>query len=204
MDHSTPQSRTAHVLQLFRQSGVVRPRDLDTQGIRREHLYRLYKEGLLQRVGRGLYTLPDAEFTENHSLAEACKRVPHGVVCLLSALRFHNLTTQSPFEVWLAIGRKARRPKEGIPPLHIVRFSGEALHAGVEEHSIEGVKVRIYGPAKTVADCFKYRNKIGLDIALEALRDCWRERRCSMDELWQYAKICRVDKIMRPYLESLN
>ena len=192
------------ILQLLGEAGVVRPRDLDAVGIRREYLYRLYAGGLLERVGRGLYILSGADLTENHSLTEASKRVPHGVVCLLSALRFHHLTTQSPFEVWLAIDRKARRPREGSLPLRIVRFSGEALRAGVEEHAIEGVTVKVYAPAKTVADCFKYRNKIGLDVALEALRACWRERRCSMDELWRYAQICRVGNVMRPYLESLT
>jgi predicted transcriptional regulator of viral defense system len=154
-------------------------------------------------VGRGLYVLPDADVSEHHSLAEASKRVPHGVVCLLSALRFHNLTTQSPSEVWLAIGSKAWRPQVDYPRLRFVRFSDRALEAGVEEHSIEGVLVRVYSPAKTVADCFKYRNKIGLDVALEALRDCRRERKCSNDELWRYAKICRVANVMRPYMEAI-
>jgi predicted transcriptional regulator of viral defense system len=157
----------------------------------------------LDRPARGLYTVHDAQVTEHHSLAEACKRVPHGVVCLISALRFHGFTTQAPFEVWLAIDRKARRPRQDLPPLRIVRFSGKALTQGIETHLIEGVKVRLYSPAKTIADCFKYRNKIGLDVALEALRECWRERRCTMDELWRFAKTCRVSNVMRPYLESL-
>ena len=204
MLHRASQSPTNQIFRLLRLGGVLRPRDLDALGIRPEYLHQLYEAGLLERVGRGLYALPNAEVTEHHSLAEAAKRVPHGVVCLLSALRFHGLTTQAPFEVWLAIGRKARRPKEAILPLRIVWFSGEALDAGVEEHSIEGVTVKIYGPAKTVADCFKYRNKIGLDVALEALRECWRERRCTMDDLWRYAEICRVGKVMRPYLQSLT
>jgi predicted transcriptional regulator of viral defense system len=142
--------------------------------------------------------------TEFHSLEEACKRVPHGIVCLLSALRFHGLTTQAPFEVWLAIDRKARLPRLGALPLRIVRFSGRALKEGVEEHRIEGVPVKTYNPAKTVADCFKYRNKIGLDVALEALRDCRRQRKCTNDELWRYAKVCRVANVMRPYMEALT
>jgi predicted transcriptional regulator of viral defense system len=147
--------------------------------------------------------LPDAELTEHHSLAEAAKRAPDGVVCLLSALRFHELTTQAPFEVWLAIPAAARTPKSNSLPLRIVRFSGNALTEGVEEHLVEGVPVRVYSPAKTVADCFKFRNKIGLDVALEALRETWRARRATMDELWRYAEVCRVGKVMRPYLESL-
>jgi predicted transcriptional regulator of viral defense system len=191
------------ILELTRSLGILRPRDLDAHGIPREYLKRLLERGLLERLGRGLYVLPDADFTENHSLAEACKRVPHGVVCLLSALRFHGLTTQAPFEVWLALDRKVWRPKEDAIPLRIVRFSAKAMAVGATEHQIEGVPVRVFDPAKTVADCFKYRNKIGLDVALEALRDCWRQRRCSMDELWRYATVCRVANVMRPYLESL-
>ena len=194
---------TNRVLQLARELGVIRSRDLARYGIAREYLTRLTRAGLLERAGRGLYILPDAELTEHHSLAEAAKRVPAGIVCLLSALRFHDLTTQAPFEVWLALPPTARRPRASTPPLHVVRFSGWALTEGVEEHVIEGVLVRVYNPAKTVADCFKYRNKIGLDVALEALRETWRERQVTMDELWRYAEVCRVATVMRPYLESL-
>ena len=194
--------RTQRILEIVEQVGVLRPRDLDAYDIPRIYLSRLCERGLLQRVGRGLYVLPNADVSEHHTLAEACKRVPHGVVCLLSALRFHGLTTQSPSEVWLAIGNKAWRPQVDYPPLRFVRFSARALEAGVEQHSIEGVLVRVYNPAKTVADCFKYRNKIGLDIALEALRDCRRQRRCTNDELWHFAKICRVANVMRPYMEA--
>lgn len=183
---------------------MLRPRDLDALGIRREYLHRLHQRGVLERIARGLYALPGAEVTEHHSLAEVSKLVPRGVVCLLSALRFHGLTTQLSAEVWIAVDRKSRRPKDRYLPLRVVWFSGESLHAGVEEHRIDGVPVKIYGPAKTVADCFKYRKKIGLDVALEALRECWRERRCTMDDLWRYAKICRVETVMRPYLESLT
>lgn len=154
--------------------------------------------------GRGLYVLPGCDTTEHHSLAEACKRVPKGVVCLLSALRFHELTTQAPFEVWLAIGEKAWRPRLEYPPLRIAHFSQASLNAGVVEHQIEGVTVHVYSLPKTVADCFKYRNKIGLDAAIEALRECRRARCCTMDDLWHNADICRVRNVMRPYLESLT
>jgi predicted transcriptional regulator of viral defense system len=198
------QSKTGQVLELARELGVFRPQDLAERGIHPESLRRLSAQGLVVKVGRGLYTLANFNLTENHSLAEASKRVPRGIVCLLSALRFHGLTTQAPFEVWLAIDRKARSPKEDILPLRIVYMSGHALSAGVEEHQVEGVTVRAYNPAKTVADCFKYRHKIGLDVALEALRECWRERRCTMDELWHYAQICRVSNVIRPYLESVT
>lgn len=194
--------RTRQILAMVQQAGVLRPRDLDAHGIPRVYLSRLCERGYLQRVGRGLYVLPYADISEHHTLAEACKRVPHSVVCLLSALRFHGLTTQSPFEVWLAIGSKVWRPQVDYPRLRFVRFSARALEAGVEEHAVEGVIVRVYSPAKTVADCFKYRNKIGVDVAVEALRDCRRQRRCTNDELWHYAKICRVANVMRPYMEA--
>jgi predicted transcriptional regulator of viral defense system len=197
-------SRKERVLELARRVGVLRPRDLAAEGIPREYLRRLLGEGLLDRIGRGTYVASGSKTTPNHTLAAACKRIPHGVVCLLSALQFHELTTQAPFEVWLAIGEKARLPKIDYPTLRIVRFSGQALEFGVEVHRIEGVMARVFGPAKTVADCFKYRNKIGLDVALEALRECWRKRRATMDELWACAKICRVANVMRPYLESLT
>jgi predicted transcriptional regulator of viral defense system len=184
--------------------GVIRPRDMDEYGIHRKYVHMLHRRGILNRVGRGLYVLADSKPSENRTIAEACKRVPSGVVCLLSALGFHDLTTQSPYEIWMAIGHKARQPKEPAIPIRIVRFSGEALSSGIEEHKVEGVAVRVYSPAKTVADCFKYRNKIGLDVALEALRDCYRSRKCTMDDLWKYGRICRVGNIMKPYLESLT
>jgi len=159
-------------------------------------------------VGRGIYRQPNWEVTENHSLVEAAQRVPRGVICLLSALRFHGLTTQTPFEVWVAIDHKAHRPNcirdDYLTPLNIVRFSSGALTKGVEEHTIEGVTVKIYSPPKTVADCFKYRNKIGIDVALEALRDYWQKRRASAEELSHYAKICRGANVMRPYMEAIT
>ena len=191
------------LLNLFRNAGILRPRDLDGEGIPRECLRRLCNEGVIKRIGRGLYSLVDADLTEAHDYAEAAKRVPHGVICLLSALQYHELTTQIPSQIWIAIDPKARQPKEPALPLRFVRFSGNALTSGVEEKRIEKVLVKVFSPAKTVADCFKYRNKIGLDVALEALRDCWKKRLCTMDELWRFAKICRVANVMRPYLESL-
>ena len=172
-------------------------------GISGAYLNKLHSEGLLDRPSRGLYTLAGSEPTENRTLVEACKLVPNATVCLLSALRFYDLTTQSPFEVWIAIGEKDRRPKISYPPLRVVRFSGEARTFGVDSHTVEGVPVRVYSPAKTVADCFKYRNKIGNDVAIEALRDCLRERKATMDELWKAAKVCRMSKVMRPYMEAL-
>ena len=192
------------VLRLLRRKGVVRASDLERYGIPRVYLTRLCQKGLVERVGRGLYRLARAETSEYITLAEAAKLVPNGVVCLLSALSFHGLTTQIPHEVWMAIDVKARRPKVAGVPLRIVRFSGKALAAGVEIHRIDGVPVKITCPAKTVADCFKYRNKIGLDVALEALRECRRQRKCSLEDLWHYAKICRVANVMKPYLEAIG
>ncbi len=194
---------TDSILDLAREVGVIRPRDLEAAGIPGSYLSRLAHAGELDRVGRGLYTLAGALPTEHRSLAEVAKRVPRGVICLLSALRFHELTTQAPFEVWLAIGQKDRTPRPNGTRLRIVRVSGESRDAGVETHVVEGVPVRIYGVAKTVADCFKFRNKIGADIAVEALRDCLEQRRCTTDELSAYARVCRVSRVMQPYMEAL-
>ena len=197
-------SYTERTLRLVRTTGVLRPRDLQKHGIPRQYLHILEQTGKVRRSGRGLYVLEGKNATENHTIAEACKRVPHGVICLVSALRLHDLTTQLPHEVWMAIERKARKPNVEYPPIRIVRFSGSALTNGIEKRKIDGVPVRVYGPAKTVADCFKYRNKIGLDVALEALRDCRRNKKATMDQLWAAAKICRVANVMQPYMESLT
>jgi len=160
-------------------------------------------DGELVRVGRGLYCRADADITAHHGLVQAARAVPKGVICLLSSLRFHEIGTQAPHEVWTAIDRRAAHPRIRYPKIRIVRFSGKALTEGVEEHTIEGVPVRIYSPAKTVGDCFKYRNKIGLDVALEALREALRSRKCSTDDLWKHAKVCRVTNVIRPYLEAI-
>ena len=197
---------TSHqnILDLAAERGLIRPRDLTERGLPTVALTRLVRQGRLQRVGRGLYALPDRPVSEHNALAEVARKHPQAIVCLLSALRFHDLTTQSPFEVWLAIPNKARAPKMDYPPLRIVRFSGAALTRGVEDHVIDGVPVRVTSVARTVADCFKFRNKIGLDVALEALQEAWRAKRVSMDELWHYATLCRVANVMRPYMESLS
>lgn len=197
------QTKRVQIIKRLKETGVLRPRDLEAMGISGVYLNKLYEEGVLDRPSRGLYTLVDTEPSEHRTMVEACKLIPNGVVCLLSALRFHDLTTQSPFEVWMAIDEKARKPKVDYPPLRIVRFSGDALTFGVEEHEVEGVTVRVYSAAKTVADCFKYRNKLGLDVALEALRDCLRQRMATVDQLWEAAKVCRMTRVMRPYLEAV-
>jgi len=190
-------------LQITSKTGVIRPKDLDRYNIPRKYLHILYRKGLLYRIGRGLYVSPEFEPTEDRSLAEVCKRIPHAVVCLISALSFHGLTTQLPSKVWVAIDRKARLPNEAELPVRIFRFSGKALTEGVEEHRIEGVTVKVYRPAKTVADCFKYRNKIGIDVAIEALKDCLQQRKCKPADIEHYARICRISSVIRPYMEAV-
>jgi predicted transcriptional regulator of viral defense system len=191
------------VAALARKAGVLRPRDLAPHAIPRHYLRTAEEKGLIQKTSRGLYLPANAPLTEHHSLAEVAKRVPHGVICLLSALRFHDLGTQNPFEVWIAIGNKDRSPKSGSPALRVVRFSGNALEYGQERHVIEGVPVRITSIAKTVADCFKYRNKIGFDVALEALRDCLRRKKATPSAILEAARVSRVENVLRPYLEAL-
>jgi predicted transcriptional regulator of viral defense system len=192
------------LLALARQIGVLCPPDLAALGIPRDYLRRLVEEGQLKRIERGLYVLKEARVTEQHALVEAARKVPHGVLCLLSALAFHQLTTHPPPEVWLAIDRDAHAPQKTQLPLHLVRFSGHARQFGVETHQVEGVPIRIYSPAKTVADCFKYRYKLGLEVALEALRETWYTRKATLSELWEAARVCRVTSSMRPYLEMFG
>jgi predicted transcriptional regulator of viral defense system len=201
MKPSTSKKQT--VVKLLKKQAVIRPRDLATRNIARTTLSRLCTQGIVQKVGHGLYRLTNAEASEHDMLIEACMAVPNGVVCLLSALRFHELTTQSPHQIWMAIDVKARIPKTELP-IKYMRFSGSALQQGVLTRKLHGASIRVYSPAKTVADCFKFRNKIGLDVALEALRECNKKGLCSIDELWQYAKLCRVGNVMRPYLETMT
>ena len=192
------------ILALAATQGLIRPRDLDEWSLPRVALTRLVRQGRLERVGRGLYATPGRPASEHGSMAEVARKHPQAIVCLLSALRVHGLTTQSPFELWVAIPNKSRAPRIDYPPLRVVRFSGVGLTDGVEEHLIDGVVVRVTSVARTVADCLKFRNKIGLDVALEALREAWAARRVTMDDLWRYAVQCRVANVMRPYLESLS
>jgi predicted transcriptional regulator of viral defense system len=200
MPHATD---TARVLRLARRRGGVTARDLSTAGIHRQALTRLVANGEIERVARGLYRLPDQPVGEHHGLVLASAAVPQGTICLLSALQFHGLGTQLPSEVWIAVDRRARRPELRYPPLRVMRFSGGALDEGVERHRIEGREVPVYGIAKTLADCFKYRNKIGIEVPLEALRDAWQSHLLDMDAMDRYARICRVQKVMQPYLEAL-
>jgi predicted transcriptional regulator of viral defense system len=191
------------IMRYFGQHGIVRPRDIEAIGLPREYLVRLHRQGKLNRSGRGIYTRPDANVTERHSYAEVAKRVPNAAICLLSALAFHDITTQSPASVWIALGKGARTPAVTSPSLRIVRLSGPSLTEGIQNHQVEGVPVRVYSAAKTVADCFKFRNKIGLDVAIEALKDCLRQKKANISEIYRYAKVCRVSNVIRPYMEAL-
>ena len=199
MHQTQPDMRKA-----FTETTLLRSRDLFCAGFNRMQVRQALAIGQIERAGRGLYLLPQGDITEHHTLATVGKRMPQGVFCLLTALRFHGITTQTSHQVWMAIGPKAWRPSIDQIELSIVRFSGSALTEGVVTHQIEGVPVRIYSPAKTVADCFKFRRKVGLDVALEALREAWRSRCVTMDELNRFARINRVALVMRPYLESLT
>jgi predicted transcriptional regulator of viral defense system len=201
MATATDRDRT---LELARRVSGVTPRELAEAGIHRQVLTRLVHEGRIERVARGMYRLAEQPITEHHGLAVAATAVPQGVICLLSALQYHGIGTHLPSEVWMALDRRAWRPRLAYPPLRIVRYTGKALTEGVERHTIEGRAVKVYSVAKTLADCFKYRNKIGLDVALEALRDAWRRRRFRMEELDRFAAICRVQRVMQPYLEALT
>ncbi|HED64148.1 MAG TPA: transcriptional regulator [Planctomycetes bacterium] len=197
------ETKRERALRLIEEKGLSRPRDLAAHGITRAELVRLVEEGLVVRQARGVYAVARHPISAEHSLAQVAKGVPGGVFCLLTALRFHGLTTQSPAEVWIALAEKARRPRLDTPRLRIARFSGEALTEGIEECRVEGVPIRVYSAAKTVADCFKYRNKIGIDVAVEALRDFSRKYRGGATDLARFARICRVARVMQPYLDSI-
>ena len=191
------------LLRLARRHGSVSRRDVTEAKIHTQTLSRLVRAGTLERVGRGRYRLPNAPVTEHHGLALVAAAAPKAVICLLSALSFHQIGTQLPHEVWIALDRRSRSPSLQYPRLRVVRFGGDALTEGVEAHHFEGETVRVYNVAKTIADTFKYRNKIGLDVALEALREAWQAQRFTMGKMQDYARICRVERVMRPYLEAL-
>ncbi|RWN51506.1 MAG: transcriptional regulator [Mesorhizobium sp.] len=190
-------------LDLLKARGMLRLKDFVSEGIGPETLARLVREAAVIRAARGLYQLPDNNIEAAHALAEAAILVPKGVVCLTSALQYHELTLQMPSAVWMAIDRTAWRPKIDYPPIRFVRFTGWALTEGVERHRIENVDVPITDPARTIVDCFRYRTKVGLDVAMEGLREGLRRRRCTPDQLWQYARRARVWSVMRPYVEAM-
>lgn len=185
-------------------SGPARSAELVAAGLTRSEISRLVANGELVRVARGLYTLPGYQGGEHASLVEVAKRAPKVVFCLLTALRFHELTTQAPHEVWIAIGNKDHPPRMSYPRLRTVRFAPEALATGVETHKVDNARIQVTSIAKTVADCFKFRSKVGLDVAIEALCEARRARRASADELWRCARVDRVGNVMRPYLEAIS
>ena len=198
-----PDSKLSRLRHLVQQKRILHARDLTPLGIPQRYLGYLCDEGVLVKSGRGVYMVPGGPEDVHLGLAQVAKAIPGGIICLLSALRFHEIGTQIPHQVWVALNPRAARPHVMQGQIRIFRFSGPALAEGIGEHVIAGVQVRIYSPAKTVADCFKFRNKIGLDVALEALRESVHGHKCSVDELWQYANICRVANIMRPYMEAV-
>ena len=196
----TSQRDTARTL--FQQKGLVRMRDLRDAGVGAETVARMVRKGVVMRVARGLYQLADAVPDPRRSIVEASARVPKGVICLSSALQFHDLTLQMPSVVWIAIEHTGWKPKIEHPPIRIVRFGRLAHKGGVKRHSIEGIEVPIFEP-KTIVDCFRYRNKIGLDIAMEGLREGRRTKRATPDQLWEFARSGRVWSVMRPYVEAM-
>ena len=198
-----PAKQRDTALHLLGQRGLVRMSDLRDAGVRAETVARLVRDGTVVRVARGLYELADTIPDTRRSLAEASALVPKGVICLTSALQFHELTLHMPSAVWIAIDRTGWKPKVEYPPIRFVRFSGHALADGVKRHIIEGIEVPIFEPAKSIVDCFRYRNKIGLDIALEGLREGPRCRRVTPDQLWEFARSARVWSVMRPYVEAM-
>ena len=200
--HMPQRTQIDRALELVRQHGILTAREAMRAGVHSQTLSRLVREGRLERVVRGVYRHPDASATEHHGLALVSAAVPDSVVCLLSAVSFHGVGTQLPAAVWIALDRRARDPALRWPPLRVFRFGGESYSAGVEVHSIEGVPVKIYSLAKSVADLFKFRNKVGLDVALEVLREAWQSRRVSVDDLTHFGRICRVERVMQPYLEA--
>ena len=201
---ATAATHEQQVLRLARARTLLRARDVTQQGLPTIALTRLVQAGKLERVARGLYGLPGAAISEHRSLAEVSARVPKGVVCLLSALRFHEIGTQAPFEVWIAIPQHMVTPRLDQPAIRVVRMSDEALAEGVERLNVDGVEVPVFNAARTIVDCFRFRNKIGLDVALEALRDGWSQRKFTLDDLWHHATRGRVANVMRPYIEAIT
>ena len=199
-----PDTQTQSVLELVRRKGMVRPRDLNETGVARMILARLTARGQLEKVGRGLYQLPQRQTSEFESLITIALKVPQAVFCLLTALQFHGLTTQLPRQVWIAMPRGSHTPKIDYPPVKLVQLTNAAYAEGVEVFERDQVKLKVYGVAKTIADCFKHRNKIGIDVALEALKDALAQNKVSANEMWHFAKVCRVTNVMRPYLEALE
>ncbi|HEY6834811.1 MAG TPA: type IV toxin-antitoxin system AbiEi family antitoxin domain-containing protein [Pseudolabrys sp.] len=209
---SRPPRQHDLAIALLKKQGMARTAELVRAGVTTAAVARMKAKGLIVQLGRGLYQLPGASLDANHSLAEAAKRVPKGVICLVSALAFHELTDAIPSRVWMAIGSKDRLPVLGTPPLQIVRFADKMLRSGVEEHSIEGVTVRVTDPAKTVVDLFRYRQSAGkryqkspgLNLALEGLREVLRQRKATPAKIAHYANEAGIWKVLQPYLDAMT
>jgi predicted transcriptional regulator of viral defense system len=201
---TVPATHEVRVLRLAKARRLLRARDLAAHGLPTVALTRLVQAGKLERLARGMYALPGAAVSEHRSLAEVALRVPKGVVCLLSALRVHDIGTQAPFEVWLAIPHRSAAPRLAQPQLRIVRMSDRALADGVQHIKVDGVAVPVFSAAKTVVDAFRFRNKIGVDVAIEALRDGWSKRKFTMDDLWRHVQTGRMTRVMRPYIEAVT
>ena len=198
-----PVGARSRVLSLARRGAIVRTRDAVAHGVHAETIARMARAGVLERIGPGRYRLTSADVTEHHDLVLAFVAVPTSIICLLSALRFHNVGTQLPHQVWIAVPRGARVPRLSFPPLRAVRISPSMFNQGIERHRLEGRVVRVYSLTRTVADCFRFRNTIGLDVALEALKETWRSGRLNLEELHRVAKQLRVNRVMQPYLETV-
>lgn len=196
-------TQRAQVLELLGARSIMRLRDFGAYGIGPETLARLIRDGVVTRPARGLYQLADGAVDARRTLAEAAALVPKGVICLISALQFHGLTLQMPSSVWMAIKRTAWRPRIDYPLIRFVRFSESALNEGIQRHQIEGIDVAITDPARTIVDCFRYRTKIGIDVAIEGLREGLRQRKATSDQLWQYATKARVWSTLKPYVEAI-
>lgn len=196
-------TQSDHILDLAQRQRLLSAADVRAHGWSPQLLIKLEHSGKLQRIARGLYSLPDTQVTEHQSLVEVCRRVPKAVICLLSALQFHEIGTQLPFEVWIALPEATQTPALDRPALRVVRLRGEAYSEGIETLVEHGSTLRVYSMAKTITDCFKFRHKVGLDVALEALKDAWRQRKLDMDQVTHFARVNRVEKVMQPYLEAV-
>lgn len=202
---SVSDSKIDEAINLFQKhGGVLRTAEAEEAGIHNRTLYHILEEGYVEKLERGLYKLADKEVAlSNLGLIIVTKKVPAAKICLLSALDFHEMTTNIPHEVHIAIPKNKREPRLDHPPIRTYRFSGQSLSEGVERHEVDGIEISVYNPAKTIADCFKFRNKIGLDIAIEAIKNGIRENKTTYREILKYAKICRVQKVIKPYLEAI-
>ena len=196
--------KKTRIMEMLKERGILRSVDFGRHGVSRTQVRRLCEQGRIERISRGFYTLPGTILTERHSLAVACLQVPAGVICLLSALRFHGLTTQNPSEVWMAVPRGSWTPGRDVPGKRYFYLSANVFSQGVENHFIQGVPIRVTSAAKTVADCFKFRNKIGMDVAVEAIRDYRKKYPKGLNALWRFAEVDRVTRVIRPYLEALG